>query len=304
MLLGIPERRRNMRPNAQLFRKRRAHDHQVLARALCKQRSCSNASSNTAPLPHFRWVETADWPSMSGDIFRSLPGSRKSLSRHTFHSTFPAREALLSVSTAPSWVAACLAPNAGLVVVQASRWAMRIQRMKTMATKRPRKQAKSAEKSNIGEANQPARGRQRTPRRRTLQARSKSMATQTGEAAARAAAGPKGATKSIGLSKNTPPQDPASQSDRIAEGVTLAVAKMPDADRPRASTKRAVLIGMLERPEGASVAEIGQRLGWLPHTVRAAFTGLRHAGREVTRSKDASGQSVYRIALVETAPDR
>ena len=51
MLLGIPERRRNMRPNAQLFRKKRAHDHRILARALCKQRSCSNASSNTAPLP-------------------------------------------------------------------------------------------------------------------------------------------------------------------------------------------------------------------------------------------------------------
>ena len=40
-------------------------------------------------------------------------------------------------------------------------------------------------------------------------------------------------------------------------------------------------------PEGASVAEIGQRLGWLPHRVRAAITGLRHAGREVTRSRDA-----------------
>src|SRR6266446_3775737 len=38
----IPDRRRNIRPNEQLFRKRRAHDHQVLARALCKQRSCSN----------------------------------------------------------------------------------------------------------------------------------------------------------------------------------------------------------------------------------------------------------------------
>ena len=48
--LEIPERRRNMRPNAQLFRKRRAHDHQVMARPLCKQRSCSSANSNTAPL--------------------------------------------------------------------------------------------------------------------------------------------------------------------------------------------------------------------------------------------------------------
>jgi Protein of unknown function (DUF3489) len=178
--------------------------------------------------------------------------------------------------------------------------------MKTMASKQPRKQAESAEKSDIGEANQPARDRQRTPRRRTQQARLKSTATQTGEAAALAAAAPKGASKSIGLSKNTtlPPKDQASQSEPAPEGVNLATARMPDADRPRASTKRAVLIGMLERPEGASVAEIGQRLGWLPHTVRAAITGLRHAGREVTRSKDTTGQSVYRFALVEIAPNR
>ena len=71
-------------------------------------------------------------------------------------------------------------------------------------------------------------------------------------------------------------------------------------DLPRANTKRAMLIGMLERAQGASVADIGQRLGWLPHTVRAAITGLRHAGRDVTRSKDESGQTVYRLAPVET----
>ena len=86
----------------------------------------------------------------------------------------------------------------------------------------------------------------------------------------------------------------------------MPTANIPgaDADRPRASTKRAVLIGMLERPDGASVAELGRRLGWLPHTVRAAMTGLRHAGREVMRSKEGTGQSVYRLARVETAPDR
>jgi hypothetical protein len=57
---------------------------------------------------------------------------------------------------------------------------------------------------------------------------------------------------------------------------------------------------MLERPEGASVAVIGQRLGWLPHTVRAAITGLRRVGREVTRSKDDDDRSVYRLAPVKT----
>ena len=71
-----------------------------------------------------------------------------------------------------------------------------------------------------------------------------------------------------------------------------------------ASTKRAKLIAMLERPEGASVAEIGQRLGWLPHTVRAAITGLRKTGREVTRSKDVDDRSVYRLARLEPASQR
>jgi hypothetical protein len=115
-----------------------------------------------------------------------------------------------------------------------------------------------------------------------------------------------GASEGIDLSTNTAPspEPQPPQSKPQSEGVELATATEPGADRPRASTKRALLIGMLERPEGASVAELGQRLGWLPHTVRAAFTGLRHAGREVTRSKDAAGGSVYRLARVETAPDR
>ena len=175
-----------------------------------------------------------------------------------------------------------------------------------MATKQPHKQGTSAEKSDIGEVNQPARDRQRTPRRRTPQARSKSTATQTGSAAQEAAVALEGASEGIELSKNPTlsPQHQASQFEPISEGADLATANAPSADRPLASTKRALLIGMLERPEGASVAEIGQRLGWLPHTVRAAITGLRHAGREVTRSKDGTGQSVYRLALVETAPDR
>ena len=175
-----------------------------------------------------------------------------------------------------------------------------------MAIKQPRKQAKIAAEADTGEANKPARNRQRAPRRRVSQARSGSAASQTGLAAAPAVVVPEGASESIELSKNTTlwPEDQASQSEPISEGADLAIPAVPGADGPRASTKRAVLIGMLERSEGASIAEIGQRLGWLPHTVRAAITGLRHAGREVTRSKDATGQSVYHLALAETALDR
>jgi Protein of unknown function (DUF3489) len=204
------------------------------------------------------------------------------------------------MSTAPSWVATRLAPRAGLVVVQASRWAMRIQRTKTMASK----QTKSGAKVDTGEANKPARDRQRAPRRRVSKARSGSAATETSSAAAQAGVAPEGASESIEVSKNTTRSQgkQSSQSKPPSEGADLPTAHVPsaDADRPRASTKRAVLIGMLERRDGASVAELGQRLGWLPHTVRAAITGLRHAGREVTRSKDAEGQSVYRLTRSET----
>jgi len=217
------------------------------------------------------------------------------------------------MSTAPSWVATRLAPRAGLVVVQASRWAMRIQRTKTMASKQPRKQTKSGAKVDTGEMNKLARDRQRASRRRVSKARSGSAATETSSAAVPAAVVPEGASESIDVLKNivlkNPTRSPGKQSPQSkppSEGADLPTANVPgaDADRPRASTKRAVLIGMLERPDGASVAELGQRLGWLPHTVRAAITGLRHAGREVTRSKDAKGHSVYRLALAETAPGR
>src|SRR5467141_23933 len=56
-----------------------------------------SASSAVAPMPvatrrrcpHFRWVDTADWPSTSGDIFRSLPGSRKIVFPPHFPLDFP-----------------------------------------------------------------------------------------------------------------------------------------------------------------------------------------------------------------------
>ena len=72
-----------------------------------------------------------------------------------------------------------------------------------MASKQPRKQAKSPAKVDPGEANTPARNRQRALRRRTPQARSKSTATQTGSAAQEAAVALEGASEGIELSKNS-----------------------------------------------------------------------------------------------------
>ena len=42
---------------------------------------------------------------------------------------------------------------------------------------------------------------------------------------------------------------------------------------------QALLVGMLGRAEGATIAEIVAATGWQPHTVRGAFAGvLKKAG--------------------------
>src|SRR5271155_5724235 len=168
-----------------------------------------------------------------------------------------------------------------------------------MANKQTSKQAKSSIKTDPGPAEKPARKRERETRRRNPQARSGSAAAQTDAAAGLPEAS---SNRGDGL-KDTPEavDQAGARPEPVLAGGDLRPANVPGAERPPASTKRAMLIGMLERPEGASVAEIGQRLGWLPHTVRAAITGLRKAGREVRRSRDADDRSVYRLAPVETA---
>ena len=45
---------------------------------------------------------------------------------------------------------------------------------------------------------------------------------------------------------------------------------------------------------GASVPELIAATGWLPHTTRAALTGLRKAGHVVERSR-RDGATCYRI---------
>ncbi|MGC2198691.1 MAG: DUF3489 domain-containing protein [Stellaceae bacterium] len=174
-----------------------------------------------------------------------------------------------------------------------------------MATRQTSKAKSKAEaKVDTGITNEPAAHNEREPQRRNRRrVGSGSAAAPIDRAGATAAAAPKASLNGSDTILHKP-QQARSRSKPKAQRADLATASARGAEPPPASTKRAQLIGMLERPEGASVAEIGQRLGWLPHTVRAAITGLRKAGREVTRSKDASDRSVYRLAAAKTAGER
>ena len=67
--------------------------------------------------------------------------------------------------------------------------------------------------------------------------------------------------------------------------------------KTREGTKQALLVGMLGRAEGATIAEIVAATGWQPHTVRGA---LRRRAEEATRADIESAKvegrgRVYRI---------
>ena len=60
-------------------------------------------------------------------------------------------------------------------------------------------------------------------------------------------------------------------------------------------TKTAAILKLLRRPNGASIVQLQKATGWKPHSVRAALTGLRKKGHNVTRGKDAKGVTVYAV---------
>jgi hypothetical protein len=83
------------------------------------------------------------------------------------------------------------------------------------------------------------------------------------------------------------PRDQAFQSEAVA----------PVDGMGRTTRKRDVVVALLQRDCGASIDDLMAVTGWLPHSTRAALTGLRKAGLPVERSRNPGSQvSVYRIA--------
>lgn len=60
-------------------------------------------------------------------------------------------------------------------------------------------------------------------------------------------------------------------------------------------TKQDLVLTLLQGEGGAPLGAITEATGWLPHTVRAALTGLRKKGHGVTRTK-VDGETRYAVA--------
>ena len=65
----------------------------------------------------------------------------------------------------------------------------------------------------------------------------------------------------------------------------------------RAGTKQAQIIAMLQRPEGATVAEMVEATGWLAHTVRGCISGAlkKKLGLPIAAEKVEGRGTVYTL---------
>ena len=64
----------------------------------------------------------------------------------------------------------------------------------------------------------------------------------------------------------------------------------------REGSKSALLVKMLSAKDGVTLQALEDATGWLPHTMRAALTGLRKRGFVLARDRQPGKHSIYRIA--------
>ena len=96
----------------------------------------------------------------------------------------------------------------------------------------------------------------------------------------------------------------------LAIGITPVVVKTmtnihehaaePAAPKPptqRAGTKQALLISLLQAPEGTTMEAMMAATSWKPHTLRGTMSGAlsKKLGLIVTSAKESDGARVYRI---------
>ena len=90
-------------------------------------------------------------------------------------------------------------------------------------------------------------------------------------------------------------EQPAPEPKRRAKKAAEPGEAQRETGAPRRGSKRAQIIGLMQGMAGATLNDMVEVTGWLPHTTRAALTGLRHKGYAIARGKNARAETVYRI---------
>ena len=93
-----------------------------------------------------------------------------------------------------------------------------------------------------------------------------------------------------------PQAAPVAPKKAKATKATTAKDGATEAKTPRDGSKTAQVVALLQRKNGATLAEIMAKMGWLKHTVRGFMAGaMKKAGYNVESFKPERGDRTYRI---------
>jgi len=102
-------------------------------------------------------------------------------------------------------------------------------------------------------------------------------------------------TSAGGSAQSTQPKKRRMAREPKPNAIAMNKPTEEDRPQPRAPSKIAAVIALLEHPKGATLAEMVEATGWLPHTTRAALTGLKKKRHTITKDK-RDGVTCYSIA--------
>ena len=108
----------------------------------------------------------------------------------------------------------------------------------------------------------------------------------------------KKATGGAKAAKGMPAKGKATKKATPAKNAPKAkkTAKKEESTGPREGRKTAQVVAMLQRKNGATLAEIMDKMGWQKHTVRGFMAGaMKKAGYIVESFKSDKGERTYRI---------
>jgi hypothetical protein len=93
----------------------------------------------------------------------------------------------------------------------------------------------------------------------------------------------------------TPKPKKASPAKKATKG-PKQTAKAKESAGLREGSKTAQVVAMLQRKNGATLAEIMEKMGWQKHTVRGFMAGaMKKAGYTVESFKPEGGERTYRL---------
>jgi len=115
-------------------------------------------------------------------------------------------------------------------------------------------------------------------------------------ASKKAASQKKGAPKANKRAKKVATQPKAKQAkEKVA---SKSAAKVKEAKVPREFSKKNIVLDLLRRPKGATMAEIAKATDWQNHSIRGFISGnlTKKMGLTVESTKNEAGERTYKIA--------